>query len=140
MGKSMTTLIKPFFLFATILILGCASGPPEKSFDSAVGEWSWQLEAYKGQWYGGKMMIIDEAKATYTYQDGRIFFYAIDNQGRWEGFWVENSGARKCAEKKYGSTDWGVATFQFNEAYSKFAGKWNFCGKGEKLEWNGARL
>ena len=135
----MVTLAKSFLLLSTVLVLGCASPQSVKSFDSAIGEWSWQLEARSDQWYGGKMTIIDETKATYTYQDGRIYFYAIDDQGKWEGYWVENSGARKCSDKMHGSNDWGVATFQFSDAYNEFTGKWNFCGEGKELEWNGAR-
>ena len=81
------------------------------------------------------MTFIDETMATYAYQDGRIFFYAIDDQGKWEGYW-----ARKCSVKKNGSADWGVVTFQFNDAYNEFTGQWNFCGEGEEWEWNGVRL
>ena len=137
----MLNVMRTCVLLSTILILGCASGPSGKSFDSAVGEWSWQLQYLPtSPTIGGQMIFIDETKATYTHQDGRIFFYAIDEQGKWEGYWVENSGARKCSDKKYGSTDWGVATFQFNDAYNKFTGKWDFCGEGEKWEWDGVRL
>jgi len=81
-----------------------------------MGEWSWQLQRPIGTALSGKMTFIDETKATYTYDSGRIFFYAIDDQGKWEGYWVENSGAHDCADKKDGSTDWGAVIFQFNDA------------------------
>ena len=86
------------------------------------------------------MTIVDDTKATYTYQDGKIFFYAIDEQRKWEGYWVEYSGGRKCSDNKHGSNVWGEAAFQFNDRYDEFTGRWNFCGEGEELEWNGARL
>ena len=85
------------------------------------------------------MTIIDETKATYTWSNGRIFFYSTDDQGKWEGYWVENAGQHDCSDKKDGSTDWGVAIFQFNDAYNSFSGKWNFCGSGEEFDWDGAR-
>jgi hypothetical protein len=85
------------------------------------------------------MTIIDEKKATYTYANGRIFFYAIDGQDKWKGYWVEDSGAHDCSEKKDGSTDWGVAIFQFNDAYNEFRGELDFCGVGSKYPWSGVR-
>jgi hypothetical protein len=85
------------------------------------------------------MTIVDKRKATYTYDNGRILFYAIINQIYWEGYWVENSGAHDCSEKKDGSTDWGVVKFQFNDAYNSFSGEWDFCGEGPKYSWSGVR-
>lgn len=61
---------------------------------------SWQLQQPTGTALSGKMTFIDETKATYTYDNGRIFFYAIDDLDKWEGYWVENSGARDCADKR----------------------------------------
>ena len=135
----MLNLMRIFVVLSTTLLIGCASGPSGKSFDSAMGEWSWQLEMPTGQGKGGKMTIIDETKATVTHANGRILFYAVDDQGKWEGYWVQNSGAHDCSDAKDGSTDWGVVTFQFNDAYNKFSGKWNFCGDGELFDWDGAR-
>ena len=91
----MQTLIRTFVLLSTVLIIGCASGPSGKSFDSAIGEWWWQFGAPSGREYSGKMTIIDETKATSTWKNGRIFFYAIDDQGKWEGHWVNDTGKKE---------------------------------------------
>ncbi len=135
----MPNLMRIFVVFSTILIIGCASGPSGRSFDSAMGEWSSQIQLPTGKAVSAKITIIDETKATYTRSDGRILFYAVDGQGKWEGYWVENSGAHDCSDKKDGSTDWGAVIFQFNDAYNRFSGKWDFCGDGELFDWDGAR-
>ena len=69
-------------------------------------------------------------------------FYAIDDQGKWEGYWVEihgPTGTLKCSDKKDGSFHWGVAIFQFNDTYTKFRGEQDYCGEGERDPWNGER-
>ena len=98
-----------------------------------------QIHTPNGTTVAANLTIIDETKATYTWMNGRIIFYAIDGQGKWEGYWVENAGQHDCADKKDGSTDWGVGIFQFNDTYNEFTGKWDFCGDGEKFDWRGAR-
>ena len=135
----MLNLMRTFVLLSTILIIGCAIGPSGKSFDSAMGEWSWQYDLPTGDFKTGKMTVIDETKATYTHANGRILFHTIDDQGKWEGYWVEDSGAHDCSDKKDGSTDWGVVTFQFNDAYNSFSGEWDFCGLSLKYDWSGFR-
>ena len=42
-------------------------------------------------------------------------------------------------KSKDGSTDWGVAIFQFNDVYIEFRGEYDFCGEGEKWDWDGVR-
>ena len=134
----MQNLTRTFVLLSSILIIGCA-GPSGKSFDSAMGDWSWKFEAPSGREFSGSMTIIDETKATYTHRNGRIIFYAIDDQGKWEGHWVEDSGPLTCSDKKDGSSHWGVAIFQFNDAYNSFRGKWGNCGEGPQSFWDGDR-
>jgi hypothetical protein len=87
------------------------------------------------------MTIVDEAKATYpSNQNGRILFYAIDDQRKWEGYWVQDiDGGGRCADKKDGSTYWGAVTFRFNETYTQWKGNFDFCGVGRKFPWDGFR-
>jgi hypothetical protein len=134
----MQNLIRTFVLLSQILVIGCA-GPSGKSFDSPVGEWNSQIEPPYGAPKSTKLTIIDETRATYTWRNGRIFFYSTDERGRWEGYWVEDSGQLKCSEKKDGSINWGVSIFQFNEAYNKFTGEWDSCGDGQRFGWDGSR-
>ena len=135
----MLNLVKTFVLLSTSLIIGCATSSSGKSFDSAIGEWKLQIHAPNGTTYAARLTIIDETKAKYTWSNGRIFFYAIDNPVKWEGYWIEDSGQHDCSEEKNGSTDWGVGSFQFNDAYNRFSGKWDFCGDGDEYDWDGAR-
>jgi hypothetical protein len=134
----MQNLTRTFVLLSTILIIGCA-GLSGKSFDSAMGEWSWKFESVGGREHSGNMTIVDETKATYTYRNGRFIFYATDDQGKWEGHWVEDSGLSACSDKKDGSYYWGVVILQFDDAYTSFSGKYDECGEGHRYDWDGHR-
>ena len=121
------------------LIVGSVSSASGKTFDSAMGEWSHISQGPDCIMLKYQMTIVDETKATYpSNQNGRILFYAIDDQRKWEGYWVEEIDGN-CADKKDGSTFWGVVTFRFNETYTKWKGDFDFCGKGRKYPWDGFR-
>jgi tetratricopeptide (TPR) repeat protein len=125
------------------LIIGSASGASARTFDSAMGEWNARgqgpdcvLEKYQ-------VTIADESKATYPFinrrkANGRFLFYATDDQGKWDGYWVED-GSGGCAYKKDGSNYWGVVTFQFNDTYNEWKGEFDFCGVGRKYPLDGFR-
>lgn len=68
-----------------------------------------------------------------------VTFYSADENGKWEGYWVEDSGRHPCDKEEDGSQYWGMVQFQFNEAYNEFEGTWDFCGKGMKHGWKGKR-
>jgi hypothetical protein len=103
-----------------------------------MGEWSWRMQGPDCILNRGRLTFVDEIKVTYPYSNGRIFFYAIDDQRKWEGYWVE-SGGDACADKKDGSTTWGVMTLQFNDIYTKWKGEWDYCGEDRKYPFNGFR-
>lgn len=124
---------------STLLIVSCASGPSGMGIDSAIGEWQTEFVNLRGIIATPRMTIIDESKAIYEYQEGRILFDAVDDQGKWEGYWVER-GVNTCTESKDGSKFWGMVSFQFNDTYTNFTGYWNLCGKGIKRPWSGNRL
>ena len=126
-------------MLSTLLIVGCASGPSEKSFDSPIGEWNEQYEGRLGDWKTSKVTIIDETKGTYTNPGGRILFYAIDDQGRWMGHWVTGLTSTPCFEENDGSKYWGVNIYQFNDTYNEYRGTWDYCGEGEKYSMKGYR-
>ena len=122
------------------LIIGSASGASGKTFDSAMGEWNIRVQGPDCILDIAEMTFVDEIKVTYTpsYREGRVFWYAIDDQRKWEGYWVE--GARgNCADKKDGSTYWGVLTIRFNDTYTEWKGEFNICGEGRKYPWDGFR-
>jgi hypothetical protein len=133
-------LTRVLALFSTLLMVSCASGPSGKTFDSALGEWESEFKTMSGKSRSARMTIIDETKASTAFNGGRIFFYAVDDQGKWEGYWVENDAPDiSCTEKKDGSDVWGVVVFQFNDTYSSFTGDWDACGKGTKYSYKGYR-
>jgi hypothetical protein len=49
-----------------------------------------------------------------------VTFYSADENGKWEGYWVDHSGPHPCETKEDESYYWGVVEFQFNEAYNEF--------------------
>ena len=136
----MLNLLRIIALLTTTLAAGCATGPSEESFDSAVGKWKTKWLTISGSPRTVRLTIFDESKATYGYHSGRILFYAVDDQRNWEGYWVESYAQNiSCAESKDGSDVWGVVKFQFNDTYTQFTGDWDACGKGAKYPWNGRR-
>jgi TolB-like protein/class 3 adenylate cyclase/Flp pilus assembly protein TadD len=119
------------------LIIGSASGASGKTFDSAMGEWSYSSQGTDCNLNRYQLTIVDEIKVTYPERNGRILFYAIDDQRKWEGYWVEDAGG--CADKKDGSNYWGVVTFRFNDTYTEWKGEFDECGEGKKYPWHGFR-
>ena len=69
-----------------------------------------------------------------------VTFYAADENGTWEGYWVEESGRQRCTTKNDGSYHWGVVQFKFDSAYTHFEGAWDHCGEGQKWPWQGKRV
>jgi len=133
-------LTRVLAIIAILIMVGCASSPSGKTFDSAQGEWTFEFKTMTNKSRSTRMKIIDETKANYEFNGGRIFFYAVDDQGKWEGYWVEDEAPDiSCTEKKDGSNVWGVSTLQFNETYSSFTGEWDVCGKGTKYPQSGFR-
>ena len=134
----MNILKRSILLLSSTLVIGCA-GPSGKSYNSPEGEWNLRMHAQYGAPKYATLTIVDEKNATYSWKNGRIFFYSTDEQRKWEGYWVEDSAQNKCSDKKDGSTRWGVNIFQFNDAYNSFTGQWDFCGDGERWELEGDR-
>jgi len=105
----------------------------------AKGEWQtiWRVRSGTEK---ARLKIIDDTRVAYDYKNGRMFFHSIDKQGKWDGYWVEDSGSTPCANGlKDGSRHWGKIMFQFNDNYTSFEGKWDYCGQGKKSYWNGYR-
>lgn len=136
----MLNALRGFVLLSAVLVLGCAIGPSGKSFDSAIGKWNSTYQKIDSGSYSTPITIIDETKATYPNRHGQISFHAIDDQRKWEGYWLEKWGKNYvCAEARDGNAAWGRVMFQFNDQYNRFTGEWDFCGEGKKYWWNGFR-
>jgi hypothetical protein len=135
----MQYLVRTFLLLSAILVIGCASAPSGKSFDSPIGEWSSNIEAVNGRWMVTNITIIDETKGTYALANGQLAFYSIDDQRKWEGYFIDETVGHSCPDKKNGSYYWGVVIFQFDDAYTRFSGKYDICGEGHTYDWDGYR-
>lgn len=106
------------------------------------GDWKPARGEWRTTWgtTNASLKIIDDTRVTYDYRNGRIFFYSIDEHGRWDGYWVEDKGGRGCGNVlKDGSKYWGRVSFRFNPEYTRFEGTWDYCGVGKKTHWEGVR-
>jgi len=104
-----------------------------------MGEWSYRAQGSDCDLVKAQMTIVDETKSTCSsYRNGRNLFYAIDDQRKWEGYWVEEINGN-CADKKDGSTYWGVVTFRINDTDTEWKGEFDECGEGRKYPWDGFR-
>jgi adenylate cyclase len=123
------------------LTIGSASGTSAKTFDSAMGEWSFRVQGPDCILEKYQMTLVDEIKMTYPPPSrmGRVFWYAKDDPRMWKGYWVEGDGTGNCSEEKDGSHFWGVLTIQFNESYTQWKGEFDICGEGRKFPWDGFR-
>lgn len=136
----MPSPVRILALLCAIAVVGCATVPSGKTFDSAVGEWDTRFTTLSGKMESPRMTIIDETKASYGYAGGRLFFDTVNDKRKWEGYWVEDYGPNmSCAEKKDGSDVWGRVVFRFNDAYNSSDGDWDTCGEGKKFPWTGYR-
>ena len=134
--------IQVFLVLSTSLIVSCASGPSGESFDSPIGVWSEKYESSTGVGGGmktAKFTIIDETEGMYP--NGRVMFYAIDEQRKWKGYWINDTGNKTvmCSDEKGGSPYWGEQIYQFNETYNQYTGTWDVCGEGQKYKTSGVR-
>jgi hypothetical protein len=153
-GTIMFQPIKVLLVLSISLVIGCATSSSSetsssgKVFDSPIGEWTEQYESTSGEIPSGtdgktktiKFTIIDETRGTSHNQ--RLEFYAIDEQGRWKGYWIHKKTQDKywiCDEEKGGSPFWGEIIFQFNETYNQYTGTWDKCGEGDKFPIKGFR-
>jgi hypothetical protein len=107
-----------------------------------TGDWRLAKGEWRTTWGSSNatLKIIDDTRVDYKYKNGRILFYSIDKQGKWEGYWVEDSGWSGCGNVlKDGSSYWGNVILQFNDNYTRFKGTWDYCGEGRKTRWDGVR-
>ncbi len=115
-----------------------ASQADGDTFGKAQGRWVSEWENTQGRTqistttfdYYGRMASTPGPMVT---------FYSADENGKWEGYWVDHSGPHPCDTKEDESHYWGVVKFQFNEAYNEFESTWDFCGQGMKQVWKGKR-
>jgi len=76
---------------------------------------------------------------TYTTDNGVVFEATISG-GILTGFWVEDSSAVDCGSAKDGRNFWGRISFEFDEDFTSFKGKWRWCNQDPTENWNGTRV
>ncbi|MGE3549931.1 MAG: hypothetical protein AB7I29_08555, partial [Geobacter sp.] len=54
-----------------------------------------------------------------------------------DGFWIEDSSARRCSTAKNGRYYWGRISIEFTD--SGFSGQWGYCNDALTSAWNGTR-
>jgi hypothetical protein len=111
----------------------------ENAFEKAEGRWESQWETSHSGTTTAKT-TFDIYGRMASIPGPMVTFYAADENGTWEGYWVEESGRQRCTTKNDGGYHWGVVQFQFNSAYNEFEGAWDFCGEGKKWPWKGKRV
>lgn len=79
----------------------------------------------------------DRVVGSYSIEDGTIV--GQFNGSTLVGMWVEPSSARSCSTTVDGSKYWGRIEFTFNEDYSGFSGRWNYCDADPSRSWTGSR-
>ncbi len=98
-----------------------------------------------GKWITdfGEISFPAEARrridAPYTHNNGRLFGTLT---GRvFSGEWVQSASDSPCSISRHGSPHWGAVELRFNEAFNRFTGVWNYCGKtaGSDKKWSGYR-
>jgi len=111
------------------------------SFEKAAGEWASVWESESGRTMTSKLKFDGSSEMVYIPDDGStVNFQSAEDNGKWEGYWIESSGSQRCDTKIEGSHYWGMVLFQFNETYNEFVGTWDNCGEGKKFEWTGERV
>ncbi len=54
-----------------------------------------------------------------------------------DGFWIEDSSARRCSTAKNGRYYWGRISIEFTD--SGFSGQWGYCNDALTSAWSGTR-
>lgn len=108
-------------------------------FELAEGRWMSQWQTPRSGTTTAKT-TFDEYGRMSSIPGPYVTFYAANQAGQWEGFWVEDSGSQRCASQNDGKDHWGVVRFQFNADYTRFEGTWDHCGEGQQWEWKGKRV
>ena len=63
----------------------------------------------------------------------------VNNDGVFNGTWVEASSNTRCATARHGSYYWGEVRFAFSANRGSWEGKWSYCDGALGGRWNGSR-
>ncbi len=101
-------------------------------FTDATGTWDTD--------YGTMVLEQNGSAVTGTYAtDGGVILDATLKGRTLTGFWVEDASAADCGSAKDGRNFWGRISFEFDEDFKSFKGKWLWCDQDPTANWNGIR-
>lgn len=122
--------------------VGCAQHLPA---DCATSDY----DSFYGVWessYGHLFFTYRTSQAPVEADEGRVgiraaFWSYPDSWGRadngriigsvegrdLQGYWVQDSGSRRCESEKDGSPYWGRVFFQANDDFTEITGTWSLC-------------
>lgn len=76
----------------------------------------------------------------YNKDDGEIYG-VLTSSNTFEGKWVETSSLTACGSKFMDSEHWGKIIITFNNNFSEFTAKWNYCdGEATQENWTGTKV
>jgi hypothetical protein len=148
-------------ILAKVMVLGMSCTPFVISADEIKCDCRTQpYDSYLGVWessYGHMFFTDRTSKAVIeTSEDAasvRAAFWSYpdshgmaDNgrlvgtvtEGRFEGYWIQDSGENPCETEKEGSLFWGITRFEANADFTELTGSWGFCDEeptGDDSEW-----
>ena len=97
-----------------------------------------------GTWktdYGTMKLEQDGSAVTGTYTtDSGVIIDATISGRTLTGFWVEDASAANCGSAKDDRNFWGRISFEFDEDFTSFKGKWRWCEQDPTENWNGKRI
>jgi hypothetical protein len=97
--------------------------------------------------HGTSVWSLDGTRLTMTVQNNSVSGNYIEDNGRisgtltgntMDGFWGEDTSARRCDTQRLGTFYWGRTRFVFNG--SQFTGLWGYCDAEPTSTWNGTLI
>jgi len=83
--------------------------------------------------------VGNEVLGWYNVDDGEIHAWLI-NSNILEGRWVEATSSTACDGEFWGSKAWGKIIITFNNDFSEFDAKWNYCEEEPTMgDWSGKK-
>lgn len=101
------------------------------------------LASPEGTWttsYGTMTFApVAQGQTSATYDDGSRIRGTLAGRVL-EGYWVQESSARRCETPYDGSFYWGRLRFEFSADWRSFSGTWSYCGdQPTSSGWSGSR-
>lgn len=117
--------------------------PPGDIEAASDGSAAGGLTSNRSTWataYGDLLLTArkdGEIVGVYPQYGGHIYGRLQENE--LHAFWTEEESEIVCEKEKYGTKNWGRVVFTFDDAFTRFDGRWGYCDTALENEWNGER-